>query len=279
MRSLLDGGHFDVVHAHLTYAEGAAVLTRRRHRGKVISTRHIATRRGGSLGGRVLAGRIERGIDHELAISDFVAAAVGLERDRVLHNGVRRNELMWSEESRAVVVAHRLEVEKDTLTALKAWSLSELADHGWRLIIAGSGSEAEELHTVVSTESIRGGEFLGHVDDMNALWARTGILLATATAEPLGLTVLEAMAAGIPTVTSASGGHLETASTIDGHMSFAPRDAKNASVCLRHLAFDSDLRRRLGRAGQEAQRAQFDVNRHVDRLVEIYDSVAGATDG
>ena len=39
----------------------------------------------------------------------------------------------------------RLEPEKDTMTALRAWKASRLAEEGWSLRIVGAGAERAAL--------------------------------------------------------------------------------------------------------------------------------------
>jgi glycosyltransferase involved in cell wall biosynthesis len=273
VQALATSGRFDIVHSHLTNAEAAAVITKTRHRGRIVATRHIASRRGNSRSGRLLAPIIERGISHEIAISRYVARAVGLAPDRVIHNGVATSPSLWSAESRNVVMAHRLEREKDTTTGIEAWAASQLAADGWRLLIAGTGGEAPALAEKVHREKIEGVTFLGQVSLMSDLWRQTGILLAPALAEPLGLTVLEAMAAAIPVIASAAGGHLETVLQTPTELSFSPSDTLRAGDLLRLLAKSDVDREQVGETNQRIQRAQFDIAGHVSVLTDTYDSV------
>ncbi len=53
-------------------------------------------------------------------------------------------------------------------------------------------------------------ELVGHVAETDALLAGASILLAPAPREPFGLSVVEAMAHGLPVVAAGGGAHLET---------------------------------------------------------------------
>lgn len=269
LRTLRAIGKFDIVHAHLTYADAAAVLTRRAHGGQVISTRHIARRRGQGPAGRILRGYITRHIDREIAISEFVADAVGLPPSTVLVNGVRFRDSAWRPSSKTVVMAQRLEPEKDTATGLRGWHASGLAGRGWQLLIAGAGSERPRLEALVANHQIAAVEFLGEVTDMTSLWSQTGVLLAPAVAEPLGLTVLEAMSAGVPVVASDAGGHLETIGRVSRRPSFRVGDAAAIGRALAEISSDS-MRRDLSSAGRRIQQQHFDLDRHVEKLLDIY---------
>jgi glycosyltransferase involved in cell wall biosynthesis len=172
-------------------------------------------------------------------------------------------------------VLQRLEAEKDTRTALAAWRASELGGEGWSLSVVGAGSERSELEGWVASENVAGVSFGGWTDDVVGELGRAGILLASAPAEPLGLSVLNAMAAGVPVAAAASGGHLETVGLLEEAPLFAPGDVGAAAGVLRELRSEA-LRARLSRAGRELIGERFTLEEYVDRLLHEYDIVRGA---
>jgi glycosyltransferase involved in cell wall biosynthesis len=107
--------------------------------------------------------------------------------------------------------------------------------------------------------------------DHEALWALISgadAYLSLHAAEGLGLTILEAMAAGVPTVVTDYGGSTDFATVetsmpvgfrkvpasgwlFAGHGSWADPDTSQAASCLRRLRDDEPLRRRLAAAGRE----------------------------
>ena len=247
----------DIVHAHLTAAELAAVVTRRRTGARIIATRHIAAPRGKSRAGGAATPYLERHLDLEIAVSEYVRDRI----DRpavVLHNGVRSAAL--ASPSTTVLVAQRLEPEKHTAIALEAFRRSELARQGWDLQVCGDGAERRMLEA----RNIPGVRFLGWQPDVHERLSRAGALLAPAPGEPLGLTVLEAMARGVPVVAAGAGGHLETLGR-DWPGLFPAGDVGAAAERLRQLPDGTPL--------QARQRALFSLERHLDRLLELYASV------
>lgn len=254
-----------LVHAHMTAAEAAAVVTRPLTRAKVVSTRHFAQRRGSSGPARMLAGGLARGLALELAISDFVARAVEREVP-VLLNGVRNEPL--AEPSRRVLVMQRWESEKETATAIRAFRLSGLAEQGWTLRLAGRGKEETALRALVEELALTDAVDMGFASDPAAVRAEGGIFLATAPSEPFGLSVVEAMAAGLPVLAADGGAHRETVGATGRY--FPPGDAEQCAAELRHLAEDEQLRRTLGIEGQERQRQFLTVSAHVDQLQHWY---------
>src|SRR3954447_16141430 len=216
LRSLARAGKQEICHAHMTLAEAAALAARPLHGARVVSPRHSGAHRVSTRAGRLLAPWIGAGLAREIAVSEFVARRLERPPDAMIRSGVALSPLVWAPENRVVLVLQRLEPEKDTSTALRAWQLSRLADEGWTLRVAGDGSPRQMLEREAAAKGIDQVDFAGWQSDAAAELARAGILLAAAPAEPFGLSVVEAMAAGVPVVATAAGGHLETIGKLPG---------------------------------------------------------------
>ncbi len=115
--------------------------------------------------------------------------------------------------------------------------------------------------------------FLGFRMDVDELMAAAGIFLAPRPTEALGLSVLEAMAAGLPVVAAAAGGHLETVGTVPGAALFPPGDTGRLAGDLRRLAADEEARAAYGRELLAAQRARFTVEAQAEATEAVYRSV------
>ncbi len=268
----------DVVHAHLTAAEVAAVAAwPGRHRPVLVSTRHIAARRGRSAPGRAAAVAVRARLDAQVAISRFVADAVDGVSEVILTGVPDADTLSDAGDRPTVLVAQRLEAEKDTSTALRAWALSGLAEEGWRLVVAGDGAESAWLQAVVLRSGLQGSvRMVGQVDDLGRRMGSAAIFLATAPAEPLGLSVVEAMARALPVVATSAGGHLETVGAVPEALVFPPGDAAAAAAALRSLAGDPVRRRAYGAALQAHQRRHLSLEPFAGLMVELYRRVLRA---
>jgi len=260
-------GAVDVVNTHMTAADAAALRAfAGRHRPAVVSTRHFAQRRG-RFRALPLDPVVRLVLDAEISVSAVVAAAIGAP-STVVHPGVAVPPATEHERQRVVLVAQRLQPEKQTMLAIAAFARSGLASDGWRLDIAGAGAEADELARAASALGGSAG-LLGFRGDIPQLMARAGMLLATAPSEHFGLTVLEAMACGLPVVATAAAGHLETMGGLDERALFPAGDADAAARALRALADDPSARRRLG----DAERARVQSDFSVDAQVAATDAV------
>ena len=272
VRRLVGLRHVDVVHAHMTAAEIAAAIAGTASRSRLVVTRHFGATRGSSMWGRAAGRLAARAVDRQIAISQQVATAIE-GPSVVLLNAVPSAEAGPHEEA-VVLVAQRMEVEKQGALAIEAWARSGLVDKGWRMQFAGDGAQRGSLEQRARERGVAGSvEFVGMVDDLAARMDRAAIFLATTPGEAFGLSVAEAMAHGMAIAAAGAGGHLETAGAAVPESMFPPGDADAAAALLVRLAGDADLRREHGERHRSFQRRELSVDRHVDGLMAVYASL------
>jgi glycosyltransferase involved in cell wall biosynthesis len=268
-RSLTKLRRQDVCHAHMTIGEAVAVAARPLHRAAIVSTRHFAAQRGSSPIGQLLAPLISARLDRQIAVSEFVAGRIERRPDAVIGNGIALLPRLWRKSNRVVLVLQRLEREKDTFTALRAWEMSRMFDEGWSLRVVGDGAERTELASWVEANRIPSVVFTGWSSDVKTEFARAGIFLAPAPSDSFGFSVLEAMSAGVPVVACAAGGHLETVGLLSCAALFPPGNHREAAALLRSLLAE-ETRLALSAAGRDLAAREFSLARHVARLTAQY---------
>lgn len=262
----------DLVHAHMTAAELAAVIDHFRVRRPLVTTRHFAAVRGSTPPARIAARVVARSLSAQVSISQFVAERIG-EGSVVILNGVPAVEGERAPQ-RIVLVAQRLDPEKNTLLALDAWARSSLPKNGWKLVIAGDGKERSALEGHSSRLGIAPSvEFLGRRSDVMSLMSRASVLLAPAPEEPFGFSVVEAMARGLPVIAARGGAHPETVGAACPDWLFPSHDPEAAASLLDKLCGDTALQERYGTALRSWQRNHLSVTAHVDRLEALYEEV------
>ena len=274
VRLRMAGNRSDLVHAHMVEAEIAAVMTKPVIADRLVATLHFACPRGRTAARQRLLGVLPRAIDCQIAISDFVARESRQECEvippGVPPSGATGDPTSRGQRRRVVLVAQRFEKEKETGTALQIWALSGLAQEGWTLELAGSGTEEGELRTRAAELGVSGSvRFLGFVDDLRLRMRTAGVLLATAAREPFGLSVVEAMAARLPVVAARGGGHIETLDQVDGAL-YRPGDVSEAAKLLRALALDRRERARCGEALFRRYLETYTMEAHTSRLEDVY---------
>lgn len=266
----------DVVATHMTAADAAAATALLGLPTALVSTRHF-TRGRGSRAPRPVYPAIESRIDAEIAISDAVAHSIGIP-STVVHSGVEDAVApAAATRSRTVLMAQRLQPEKRTRVGLAAFAASGLANEGWRLQIAGAGPELSLLETDAASLGIADSvDLLGFRDDIAQLYRQAGLFLAPCPVEGLGLSLLEAMATGLPALAADAGGHSEILAGLDPRALFPADDVATAARSLRSLADDDGGRAALGAGGRERQRAEFSIASQLAGTEAVYRAAIAA---
>ena len=270
----------DVVHAHMTAAETACILYGPVLVGRVplISTRHFAFVRGRSLKGGLAARLIRNRVSAQIAISDYTAAHIDGPSVVVLAGVDSAPDVVAAADREPVVLmAQRLEPEKRADLGIRAFAGSGLKDQGWCLRVAGDGSERPSIERLVHDLDLTNStEIMGHRDDVSQLMARASIFLAPTPGEHFGLSVLEAMAAGLPVVADRSGGHIESLGAVGDEWLYLTGDAGAAGDRLGLLASDISIRSDYGAALHERQEAHFSLKAQVEATLAVYGGILGS---
>ena len=213
--------------------------------------------------------------DLVIAVSRFTAHQVQEllrvpgERIRVVPHGVRFDaDVSGGPREPVVLSVGAIQKRKNTLRLVEAF---EQTPRGWRLLLAGStGYESEEVLSRISRSSRRGDiELLGYVDDekLRSLYARASIFAFPSLDEGFGIPVLEAMAAGVPVVTSNSGALAEVAG--DAAALVDSRSTEAIAAGLEGLMNDGGLRDRLANSGRQRAR-EYSWERAVESTWRVY---------
>lgn len=149
-----------------------------------------------------------------------------------------------------------------------------------RLRLVGDGPDRAALERAVVARRLGAHvRFEGAVnqDGIRALYARADAFALASFAEGVPVVLMEAMAMGVPCVSTRITGIPELIrDRIDGLL-VAPSDPGELAAALRRLMDDPELRQGLGRAGRDRVRAHYDLARNTKRLAEIYRRQLGGT--
>ena len=147
-----------------------------------------------------------------------------------------------------------------------------------RVLLAGDGPLEGQLSRLVSELGLDGiVTFLGHRSDIGDLLAAADLVVLPSLWEGLSISLLEAMAAGKPVVTTTIGGNVEVTNAGEAAMLVPPKDPVRLAAAIRGLAADAPLRERLGKRGQEVQRERYTMRRMLDSYLAEYDRLLSRT--
>jgi glycosyltransferase involved in cell wall biosynthesis len=167
-----------------------------------------------------------------------------------------------------VVGVGRLAYPKDFTTLLEALRLVRGPCH---VRLAGDGPGLTEVTSALTRNGLsQRVELLGARADVPDLLARSDVFVLSSRSEGFPVSVLEAMAAGLPVVATNVGGVAEAVA--DGETGFLvpAADADALARALERLLADGELRRRLGAAGRARALSLFDVSRYRAAYRELY---------
>jgi len=273
---------FDIIHAHTpvpAIADLAAIGNGRRL--PFLLTYHNDIHRGG-LVGRIAADLYRRTLGRVLLsrCDAIIATTVGyaarssqlrgyMDRVRVIPNAVDcavfrpgidaevvRRKHGLSRDDRVVLFVGALEAYKGIDYLLRAFALVAGQVPGARLLLVGAGSQNEKLAGLAAELGIaRRTIFAGYAaDDELPLYYNSAtmfVLPSVSCLEGFGIVQLEAMACGVPVITTSLPGPAE----VDRHgvatIQVPPRDGAALSVAMKRLLTQRETASAMGAAGRQ----------------------------
>ena len=193
------------------------------------------------------------------------------DRTVVIHNGVPLDGPRRGAHTAPVTLLSvgRLRAPKDFLTLVRA--MAALEPGAARLRIAGDGPDRPALGAEIDRLGLgEHVELLGTRDDVPDLLAGSDVFVLSSDSEGLPMSVLEAMAAGLPVVASAVGGVPELVRDGETGALVRPRDSAALAGAIRRIVSDPALLDRLGDAGRQRVEQQFSLERFEREHLELY---------
>jgi glycosyltransferase involved in cell wall biosynthesis len=221
--------------------------------------------------------------DAIIAVSAFTASQVAQQlnvepaRIFVVPHGVSEPVAMSNAPRENLVLSVGvIQRRKNTGRLVKAF---ERIPRGWRLALAGASEgygAAEELRAVEGSPRRGDIDVLGHLSaaQLDALYARARIFAFPSLDEGFGMPILEAMARGVPVITSACSAMPEVAG--DAALLIDPLRVDDLSSALLRLAADESLREEMIRRGRARARG-FTWDSAVAKTWAVYDKVVSAS--
>ncbi len=207
----------------------------------------------------------------------------GRDRQRVGEPGPERRRwvrhaLGVPEEAEVLINVGRQEFQKGQRYLLEAFEEVARQHPNAVLLIAGrKGYATPELERRMAYSSLlrERVRFLGHRDDVPELLAAADVFVFPSLYEGLGGAVIEAMALGLPIVTSDVPAVREVTEEGGNAVLVEPANATALADALTTLLADPERREQFGRRSREIYEEQFTLESVVDRMADLYHTVAG----
>jgi glycosyltransferase involved in cell wall biosynthesis len=248
----------------------------------VVYTRHGQHRQEGwraALGNR-LATRLT---DCLVAVSADAAAVARLDdgvsdsKLEIIHNGIDLERFSFvpgrrtADRYRAIHVARLDNAIKDQVTLLNAAKIVAAAEPGFVLDIVGDGPSRPELETLCKDLRLDAHvKFLGYREDVQECLKQAGLFVLSSVTEGLSISILEAMAMGLPVVATRVGGNPELVRHGTNGLLVPARDPQALAAAILELLTNPEKSNLMGEASRRLAEDEFDLQRVAARYEGLY---------
>ncbi len=278
--------HFDVVHAHTRIAQVLAGMISRVHGIPAVTTCHgffkpnLGRKIWPCWGGKVIA--------VSPAVREHLIGVHGVPKQRIvcIPNGIDKARFVLSDgptqdalreklgippNARVVGTVARLSPVKGLEYLIEAMELSIAQHPSLHCLIVGDGPDKEKLRELAACLGLeRRVFFAGAVLDVAPYLGLMDIFVLPSVMEGLGLSILEAFAAGKPVVASRVGGIPDVVQ--DGHngLLVPPENARDLATAVERLLDDRPLAKELAQAGQRTLEQSFSLAGMAEEIQRVY---------
>lgn len=218
-------------------------------------------------------------VDHARTLDDDLPVAVvpnGVDLERFRPVGVKVGRARNEAEAVTGIFVGRLLVNKGPHFLVEAMTALAAQHPNLRLLIVGNGPLLEELTEQARHHGIEEQiDFLGLRSDVQELLRRADFFVRPSLLEGMPLTVLEAMASGLPVIASDVAGTGEVVVDGESGLLVPPGDVAGLVAAISRLVEDRDLRLALGRAARRRVEQAFSWDVTTDAVELIFENVVG----
>lgn len=238
------------------------------------------------------ARRAARNSDLIIAVSEFTANQVSSllqfdsSRIRIVPHGVRQAiEEPASRRENIILFVGALQIRKNVIRLIEAFERVSgrhgqdkgLSGNSWRLVLAGapSGYQADQILDRIEESTWRDRiEVAGYVSqsELESLYSRASIFALPSLDEGFGIPVLEAMAHGVPVITSNRSALIEVAG--NAALLVNPYEVEQLECALKRFMNNPALRAQFSDLGR-ARAKYYTWDRAVKATYSIYQELVG----
>jgi glycosyltransferase involved in cell wall biosynthesis len=284
---------FDLIHAHLTYANIFGTLI-----GRMTGTPVIASLRTAGYDPRyhrplrqfietvVVKYGAQRIMANGQVVAELGSKRFAPRRIDVIPNAIALPEPLPIEERTAlrtkltgdatrpiVISVGRLDLPKGFPDLLEAFDVVRKTHPRAALLLAGDGPLREQLDRQVGELGLEGHVFLlGQRDDVGTLLEASDLYVTSSHWEGLPVSVLEAMAAGLPVIATTVG-ELPYLVVRQAGSLVPPRQPERLAAEINNLLLNPERMESMGTAGREHIRKNFSPEVWVRQLLTLYAGV------
>lgn len=288
-------GNVKIIHSHFSHDLWTIVPALRlsRSTAKLFLTKHLAS---GIKKNDFLHKKLYNRVERVFAISEFIkenaeaTIPVPAEKISVVQNGINlekfdkikysgeeiRSTFGISKNKTVVTLIGRITPGKGHNEFINAAEIiNKSLNENTVFLITGNAVKEEilfenEVKNLVSSRGLKNIFFTGYRNDIAQVLAATDILAFPSHEESFGITLLEAMAMGVPVVASNNAGIKDIIPSEEFGILVPPKDHRLLAEGLLKLINDSALRNKLASGGRRRVIENFDIEKITKKLVQYY---------
>jgi glycosyltransferase involved in cell wall biosynthesis len=229
--------------------------------------------------GQITVQRLAYGLAHRIvansaaAADALVAEKIPHDRIRVIPNGVDVHAYRARHHGRRskITIVAKLRREKAHEVLVEAAALLAPRFRELCFELVGDGPRESEIRALVHARGLDSRfSFLGHRDDIPAILEATDLFVLPSRSEAFPNSVLEAMAAALPIVTTRVGGLRELVDHGRTGLLVPPDDPRALADAIASLVECPDRSAALGRAARRHVESRYSFDRMVARFEHVY---------
>jgi glycosyltransferase involved in cell wall biosynthesis len=227
-------------------------------------------------------------------VADSLVRLYGIRRCRVIPNGIPTERYAWPQVQRKewrakesfrdddilFLCVARFAPQKNHALLLNSFAQGPASDPNAHLVLVGEGILQKNLEVQAKSLGIeRQTHFLGLRTDIPDVLGAMDVFVLSSDYEGNPLSVMEAMAAGLPIVSTAAGGVPDLFENGKEGCLVQPGDLQGLSDSMTSLLRNRDARQSLGMAAARRARKTYDVSAMVQAYEELYESLVDQAHG
>lgn len=186
----------------------------------------------------------------------------------------KRASLKFSSDSIIITCVARLRIGKGHDTLLEAFEKIFKEHPAINLLLVGDGEREGELRNKIKNYSSKNNiHFLGNRNDIPEILAISDIFVLPTEAEGMSNAIMEAMAAGLPIITTDIPENRDVIENKKTGLLLPVGNTDSLAKNIISLISDHKLRVSLGQLAQEKAREEFDIQKIVLRFTDFYENI------
>lgn len=208
---------------------------------------------------------------------EIVPHGVNIDKFNLDNNGTEiRNKLGIGDNEIMVLSIQRLVEKKGVKYLISAIPNIIKENPNVKFAIGGKGPEREKLENLAKKLNItKNVIFTGFIsnEELPKFYSASNIFAFPTLYEQFGITYVEAMASGVPILTTKQGAAPEIIEDGKTGLIVPPRDSEALADAILRLADSEKIRAEMGKAGREKAVKEYDWNKIVNRYQDIYEEL------